>query len=144
MARSTLGEKISTNVVISLVDPENTVLLKDAVDRAIISEFHASLVDRAHSDTHLELQMSEPSYTPVVYDANGYVTSYRMNILLFITRLHNGTSKKYTAKGNYDFEIAPNAIITDNDRFEAIRFSVAKAIRAFMAQVSATGARSEQ
>ncbi len=143
-ARQTLGEKISTSVIISALDPENTVLIKDAVDNAIIQVFHASVVDKNHSDTHLILNMSSPIYVPIIYNTDGYITGYRMQITLYITRLHGGVSTKYTTRGYHDFEVAPNAIVTDKDRFDAIRFSAVKAIRAFVAQVSAEGARAKE
>jgi len=139
-ARQTMGEKISTSVIISAVDPENTVIMKDAVDAAIIKVFQASLVDKSKSDTHLVLSMGAPAYQAVVFDNNGYITGYRMTVTLKIVKSHDGIKKSYTAKGNYDFEIAPNAIVSDQQRFEAIGFSVDKAIRSFVAQVSAEGA----
>jgi hypothetical protein len=142
-ARQTLGDKISTSVVISSQDPANTVIMKDAVDSAIIKIFQASLIDKSKSDTHLVLSMGNPGYSPIVYDVNGYVVGYRMTIILTIARTNSGVTKRYTAKGNHDFEITPNAIISDQQRFEAIGFSVEKAIRSFIAQVSAEGARSE-
>lgn len=143
-ARNSLGDKISTSVVISAQDPENTVIIKDAVDRAIIEVFQASLVSRSLSDTHLVLKMGAPSYVPIVYDVNGYIVSYRMSVTLSIEKFNNGLSKNYSAKGNYDFAVAPNAIVTDQQRFEAIGFSTQRAIRSFIAQVSAEGARSKK
>ena len=74
-ARDVVGQRVSTSVVISSEDPENTVLVKDSVDEAIIEVFHASLVDRSISDTHLKLKISTPTYTPIVYDSDGYVTN---------------------------------------------------------------------
>jgi len=142
-ARQTLGEKVSTSFETSKLDPENTVIAKDAVDSALVRVFHASLVDRAYSDTHLLLKMGSPVYVPVIYDSNGYITGYRMKVTLFITRFHNGVSTKYKTRGTHDFEVAPNAVVTDQDRFDAIKFSTEKAIRAFIAQVSAEGARSK-
>ena len=138
-AREVIGEKISTSVIISSLDPENTVIVKDAVDGAIIEIFHASLTSRADSDSHLLLSITNPHYTPVEYDNDGYIIGYRTTIILNITRYHNGSSKKYRAKGTYDFTIVPNAVITDQERFEAIKFSAAKAIRSFIAQISAEG-----
>ena len=140
-SRDVVGEKISTSIIISAMDPENTVIVKDAVDEAIIIIFHASLTDKATSDTHLILRIAEPSYTPIVYDENGFIIGYRMLIRLTITRFHSGLSKNYETSGIYDFAVAPNAVVTDQERFEAIRFSSEKAIRAFIAQVSAEGAR---
>jgi len=140
-ARNIVGEKVSTSVTISAQDPENTVLVKDAVDSAIIETFHASLVSKDNSDTHLVLSIGSPSYSPIVYDKNGYVTGYRMNIALSIVR-HNGEiSKNYSVRGNYDFTVAPNAIVTDQQRFDAIKFGAQKAILSFIAQVAAEGAR---
>ena len=140
-SRDVIGQRISTSVVISAQDPENTVLIKDAVDSAVIEVFHASLSDKANSDTHLLLSISNPSYVPVQYDTDGYVIAYRMSLTLVITRYHNGTKKNYRAYGTYDFSVQPNAVVTDQERFDAIKFSAQKAISSFIAQLSAEGAR---
>lgn len=144
LSREVMGEKISTSIVISAQDPENTVIIKDAVDEAVIEVFHASLRKKSESDTHLDLSIATPSYTPIVYDTDGFVTGYRMRVTLSIIRYHSGLSKKYTASGTYDFTVAANAVVTDQERFDAIRFSATKAIRSFVAQVSSEGARAKK
>jgi len=140
-SRKVIGEKISTNVIVSAQDPENTVLIKDAVDRAIVETFRASLVDKKYADTDLSFSISEPHYSPIQYNADGFVIAYRATITLHITRVTKNLKKKYHATGSYDFTIAPNAIITDQERFDAIRYSAQKAIAAFVAQISAEGSR---
>ena len=140
-SRQIVGDSISTSVVISAVDPENTVIVKDAVDSAIIKVFHATLTTRELSNTHLELTLGNPSYSPIQYDAEGFVASYRTTISLGITRTTGEVSKSYSVKGTYDFAIKQNAIISDKDRFEAIQASAEKAIRSFVAQVSSEGSR---
>lgn len=140
-SRSVLGEKISTSVIISQMDPENTVIIKDAVDSAIVETLHASLTSRAYSDSHLVFSISTPSYMPIQYDQNGYIISYRMQITLNITRYSNGKEVMYTAKGTHDFSVKPNAVLTDQERFDAIERSAAKAIDSFIAQLSSEGAR---
>lgn len=142
--RDVTGETISTNITISAHDPENTVIIKDAIDSAIIEVFHASLTTRKLSQTHLNIGLRNPTYTPLQYDNNGYVISYRANIVLKITRYNNKRKKKYITRGNYDFSIDANSVITDQQRFDAVRFSATKAIRSFIAQVSAEGARSKK
>lgn len=141
-ARESVGESVSTSVVISAMDPENTVIIKDAVDSAIIEIFRTSLTTQNKSSTHLELSMSAPSYAPIQYNSNGYVVAYRMTINLSITKTHNGLSKVYSARGTYDFSVEPNAVVTDQQRFDAIRQSASKAIASFVAQIAAEGARS--
>lgn len=140
-AREVLGNKVSTSVIISQTDPENSVIIKDAVDKAVIEIFHSSLVERRYATTHLSLRMSVPSYTPVQYDTNGFITGYRARITLIITRESKDIKKNYTAVGTYDFPVLPNSILTEQERFDAIKFSSFKAIAAFVAQVSAEGSQ---
>ncbi|MBT5934173.1 LPS assembly lipoprotein LptE [Sulfurimonas sp.] len=138
-ARDIIGEKISTTVVISSEDPENTVLLKDAVDKAIITVFHASLTDKEHADTNLVLSIGTPAYSPIEYNNNGFIVSYRATIVLSIIRETKDVKKKYTTHGTYDFSVVPNAVLTDQERFDAIKFSSLKAITSFIAVVSTEG-----
>lgn len=143
-AREVVGDKVSTQVIISAVDPQNTVLIKDAVDSAIIKSFRTSLTDRAHSTTHLVISLASVGYSPIQYDTNGYVIGYRTTIVLNINMIHEGINKNYNVVGTYDFAIEPNAIISDQIRFEAIKYSATKAISSFVARVSAQGARSKK
>lgn len=143
-SRSVLGDKVSTSIIVSAQDPENSVVIKDAVDEAVIRVFQTSLVDKKSSDTNLVIVMGTPLYTPVVYDQNGYIVGYRMSVSLVISVHKNSSVKKYNVRGNHDFRVAPNALVTDQQRFEAIDFSTRKAIRAFLAKVSSDGARSKK
>ena len=140
-ARKVVGEKVSTSVVISAEDPENTVIMKDAIDVAIIEVFHASLTDAQHADTHLVLKISEPIYTPIQYNADGYVIAYRATTNMEIRRTTKDSKKHYNTQGTYDFSVSPNAVITDQERFDAIKYSSAKAIASFIAKVSAEGTK---
>ncbi|MDD2906921.1 MAG: hypothetical protein PHC74_11515 [Sulfurimonas sp.] len=143
-SREVVGESISTNIIISSQDPENTVVIKDAVDSAVIQVFHASLTSRNLSKTHLEISINEPTYAPLQYDSNGFIVGYRATTLLKINRYHEGVSKKYTATGHYDFTVAANAVLTDQQRFDAIKYSAQKALKSFVAQISAEGTRAKK
>jgi len=138
-AREIVGNKISTSIIISQEDPENSVLVKDSVDKAVIEIFHASLVDKKYADTHLSFRITNPTYTPVEYDNNGFIISYRATIKLLITRETADTKKNYTTSGTYDFSVVPNSVLSDQERFNAIKYSAIKAISAFVAKVSAEG-----
>ena len=78
------------------------------------------------------------------YDSDGYIVAYRTTINLMIKRYKDGKMKLYKSQGTYDFSIAANAVITDQERFNAIKFSSEKAIKSFVAQVSAEGARAKK
>jgi hypothetical protein len=62
---------------------------------------------------------------------------------LKINRYNKGEKTKYVSTGNYDFTVVANAVLTDQQRFDAIKNGAQKAIKSFLAQVSAEGARSK-
>jgi hypothetical protein len=140
-ARAVVGERISTSITISSQDPENTVVIKDAVDAAIIEIFRASLVEKNYADTHLAFSLLPPVYAPVQFDGNGFIVGYRATIALSIIRVTKNVQKRYSAHGTYDFAVNPNSVLTEQQRFDAIKFSAAKAITSFVAQVSAEGSK---
>jgi len=140
-AKKVLGESVSTSVYISMTDPENTVVLKDALDEAVIRRFQTNLRHKSKAKTHLNIELQNVGFSALQYDSNGYIISYRTTIRLAITRQTKNFSKRYNAVGNYDFTIDPNAIITDQQRFEAIANSATKALDSFVAQVAAEGTK---
>jgi hypothetical protein len=60
-----------------------------------------------------------------------------------IERLKDEKKELYSTRGVYDFAIEPNAIISDQARFEAIRQGAQKGIDSFIAQVAAQGAKTK-
>lgn len=139
-AKNVVGESVSTEVVISMEDPQNSVIIKDAVDTAVITKFRTALVPKNSSMTHLKIAVASVDFIPLQYDINGYIITYRTTVTMSILRTTEGKSASYTTRGNYDFAIEPNAIITDQARFEAIDQGAQKALDAFIAQLSAEGA----
>ncbi len=139
-AKQVVGEKVSTQILISMRDPENTVLIKDAVNEAVVSRFRSSLVDKIHSDTHLRIAITKIKFSPLQYNREGYIVTYRTYIVLNILRTSADKSQTYISKGVYDFAIEPNAIISDKARFQAIKQSAQKAIDSFIAAVASQGA----
>jgi len=140
-ARKVIGDKLFVEVLVSMQDPENAVIIKDAARKAVITRFHSSLVPQVEAKTTLWLELSNIGFTPLQYDANGYVIVYRANINIKVTRRTGEEKKVYHSKGNFDFTIEPNAIITDSQRFDAIKNASLKALDSFVAQVGAEGSR---
>lgn len=143
LAKNVVGDSVSTEVVIRMEDPQNTVIIKDAVDMAVITKFRTALVPKSESQTHLKMMINSVSFTPLRYDTNGYIITYRTTVMMGISRTTAGKTTNYTTSGVYDFDIEPNAIISDQARFEAIRQGAQKGIDVFIAQVAAQGSDSK-
>lgn len=140
-ARKAVGEKLFVEVDVSLEDPENAVLIKDAARKAVVTRFHSSLVPQSQAKTTLWVKLSSISFSPLQYDQNGYIIVYRANISIQVERRNNGEKKTYASRGTYDFTIEPNAVITDSQRFDAISKASLKALDSFVAQVGAEGTK---
>ncbi len=138
-AKNVVGESVSTEVVISMEDPQNSVIIKDAVDTAVITKFRTALVPKERSRTHLKIAVGSVSFSALQYDINGYIVTYRTTVAMNILRTTEGKNASYATRGIYDFTIEPNAIITDQARFEAIRQGAQKGLDAFVAQLAAEG-----
>jgi hypothetical protein len=142
VVKPVLDESVSTQIVISMQDPDNTVLLKDALNEAVVNRFRTRLTDEVHAKTHLTIELDNTRFIPVRYDTNGYIIAYQAIVTLGIDRTSGSVKRHYTARGSYQFTIEPNAIISDLVRYEAIKFGAQKALDSFVAQVANEGAES--
>lgn len=140
-AKNVVLDSVSTEVRVSLRDPENSVLIKDAVNRAVLERFRASLTEKGSAKTHLLLQVDAINFIPLQYNEQGYIITYRTTLSMKILRMTAERNKAYRSHGLYDFAIEPNSIISDQARFEAIEKCAQKAIDSFVAQVASEGAK---
>lgn len=141
-AKQALGDKLYAEVTISRQDPRNSVLIKDAVNEAIVGRFGGKLVAKEQADSVLHVKIQSLSFSPTVYDTYGYVIAYKATVVLAM-QYENATKKveKLTATGEYDFSIEANSVISDTNRFEAIRYAASDALDEFVSKIAIKGLR---
>ena len=141
-AKKALGQNIYAEVTISRQDPRNSVLIKDAVNEAVVSRFGAKLVSKEKADSVLKISIGSISFSPIVYDKYGYVISYKATVVLAMQyEDENKKVQKLTATGEYDFSIESNSVVSDNNRFDAIRYTASDALDEFVSKISIKGLR---
>jgi hypothetical protein len=135
--KEALGDKIYAEVTISLKDPENSVLIKDALNEAIVSQLRSQIVSKEEADSKFYINLSSVSFVPIQYDKNGYVIAYKTHVGLKTkyVDIDNNTHEIYT-KGDYDFPIESSSLISDTKRFEAVKFASQKALDAVRSQIA--------
>ncbi len=141
-AKQALGDRLYAEVTISRQDPRNSVLIKDAVNEAIVSRFGGKLVTKEQADSILRVNIQSISFSPTVYDTYGYVIAYKTTVVLAM-QYENADKKieKLTATGEYDFSIETNSVISDTNRFEAIRYAANDALDEFVSKIAIKGLR---
>jgi len=142
--KNILGDKIYVEVQISLTDPENSVLIRDAINEAIITKFRSKIVTKYQANSQLIVQLNKVSFLPIQYDRNGYVIAYKTYVTLLTNYQDKfGQKSKIISSGDYDFTIESNSVISDTKRFEAIKNASYKAIDEFISKLSIKGIPSD-
>ena len=139
--KKVLGQNIYVKVSISRVDPQNSVLITDAINQAVITKFRSNLVfDPKVASSKLYISLGNVTFKPIQYDTKGYVIAYKTIVTLKTKYVDkNGKTKNVTSSGDYDFSIEANSVISDNKRFDAIKYGALKAIDELISKISVIG-----
>ena len=138
--KNVFTDRVYVDVDIYLRDPENALLVKDALNEAVVSRFNSKLVKKSDATTRLKVKFEHVTFSPIQYDSNGYAIFYRAKVTLNISYDSNGNKGQERVAGYYDFPIEPNAVISDSKRFESIRFGAQKALDSFISRIAMRGA----
>lgn len=136
-SKQSIGENVYVESVVSLSDPENSVIAKDALHRAIATRFHANIASKDEADTRIRVVMSDMSMYSIADSASGFPDFYRMqvNMQFHYTDL-KGNTRSFSNTGIYDFSVESLSTVTDEKRFNAILQAALQSIDKFIAQVA--------
>ncbi len=144
--KKVLGQYIHVDVSISRKDPKNSVLIKDAVNESVITRLGGKLSSSEKADSELFVKIGSISFSPILYNAQGYVVSYKTKVSLNIKyTTKDGKSESFSTTGEYDFPIAENddgttnSVISDTKRFEAIKLASLDALNEFVSKIAIKG-----
>jgi hypothetical protein len=135
----TIGEKVYTEVDVSLSDPENAVLVKDALNRALYSRLKSLATTKEEADSTIKVAYNSIKFRPLQYDKNGYVVYYQANIRLRFELIRGDSREERLIVGRYEFPVRPSAIISNDLRFKAIERGSIRALEQFIAYISSKG-----
>jgi hypothetical protein len=135
----TIGERVYTEVEVSLSDPQNAVLVKDAINRALYSRLRSVITKKDRADSTIKVSYKSISFHPLEYDRNGYVIYYQAYINLNFKFIKEGKIREKSITGRYEFPIRPSAIISTSLRFKAIERGSTRALEQFISYLSGLG-----
>lgn len=140
-ARESLGNRLYVDMEVSLRDPENSVLLKDALSRAVLTRLHGKLAPKESADSTIKITLHSVQFSSLADNKEGFTTFYRAHVVLgFLYEDARGERHTYHARGKHDFSIDDSSIISDSKRLEAIRNASVQAIDSFISYIAIKGA----
>lgn len=120
-------------------DPENTVLIHDSINEAVVVRFKGALASKREAATYIKAKIGKIAFETIQKDEKGYAIMYRTTVTLNYSVVKNGMSQSFTTSGFYDFAIEPNSIISDSKRFESIKVASTKALDEFVSRLGIAG-----
>lgn len=136
-SKQSLGENVYVQASVSLSDPENSIIAKDALLQAVAVRLHSNLNDKDNADTIITIDMNDINMYSIADDADGFPRFYRMQVRVkFSYTDKNGNARNYNNVGVYDFSVEGQSTVTDEKRFLAINQASLQAIDKFIAQVA--------
>lgn len=143
-AKERIKGKVYVDMFVSLEDPKNSVIIKDAMSEILVSRFGATLVhDKELADTVVYLKLGRVSMSTLQYDSTGFEKLYRANVTINVK--YDGPNGKgdFNVAGKYDFSIDGANEISEAKRFEAIKNASSKALEEVVSKVAVDSFRKD-
>ncbi len=136
-SKQSLGENIYIESTISLSDPQNSVIAKDALNQAIMNRFQSNITTKENADTIIKVDMIGIDIYSIADSSNGFASFYRAHVSIkFSYTDKNGNQRQFVNHGIYDFSVESLSTVTDEKRYAAINQASLQAIDKFIAQVA--------
>lgn len=138
-AKKEMEGNVYVKLDVSLVDPRNSVLVKDAVTKILIQKLNSNLVDKEKdADVVMNLGISSVNLSALQYDAKGYNKLYKAEVFIKVDyyRKENGIKKSFTIDGEYDFAVDIGGTITDANRYDAITKAADQAVSEVVSRIA--------
>lgn len=136
-AKKQIKERVYVDLYVNIEDPKNSVLIKDAMNKLLITRLGSSLVKRKiNAQTIMYVKLNSVSMTELQYDKEGFTKLYRAvaNINVKVINLNN--VKSFNVSGNYDFSIDDASSINETKRFDAIKNAANKALEQVLSKLA--------
>lgn len=138
--KKVIKDSVYVSVKVNPQEPVNIPFIKDVMVEAVVKRFHSRVFSKKEADTIIAMDLKDVQLDPLTYDSNGFVTAYRTTVDIVIQYDGKEVRGDYFAVGEYDFSIAPNSVVSDTNKQDAIKNASASAIDSFISYLSAKGA----
>ena len=134
-----LGDKIKTEVDINVKNPVDAVFLKDALNEAVIGVFNGK-ISNSNYESFINLKINSVHISAIDYDKNGYPILYKaVAVITANVKDINSFNSSYQGKGNYEFSVDANAVLSDDIKHNAIKEAFLKALQMIEFKIAQKG-----
>ena len=143
-AKQEMEGNVFVKLNVSLEDPKNSVLVKDAVNKILIQKLDSRLVNHEkNADVIMNLGISSVRISTLQYDREGYNKLYKATVHVKVDyfRKDNEVKKSFTVDGEHDFSVDDGSTITETKRYDAITNASTKAVEEILSRIAVSSFR---
>lgn len=140
-AQKALGERVYVELKVKLSNPENSVELKDLMNKIIIARFQTRVSSKEDADSVIVVEIDKITDTTFALSSSTFTTYYRVGAYVTYTYDNKkGTRRTFNSSGYYDYNVSlDNPLTTYNNRYYAINQAFIQTVDQFVAQISFEG-----
>ena len=138
-AKEEIQGNVFVKVTIDLEDPQNSVLIKDSINKLLIQKLDADMVNtESLADTIMYIEVNRVSMQELQYDDLGYNKLYRALVSINVSYSKKGEKKKksFIVDGEHNFSVDNGTTINSNQRYDAIKKASDKALEEVLSKIA--------
>ena len=138
-AKEEIQGNVFVKVTIDLEDPQNSVLIKDSINKLLIQKLDVDMVSsESLADTIMYIDVNRVSMQELQYDDLGYNKLYRALVSINVSYSKKGEKKKksFIVDGEHNFSVDNGTTINSNQRYNAIKKASDKALEEVLSKIA--------
>ena len=138
-AKEEIQGNVFVKVTIDLEDPQNSVLIKDSINKLLIQKLDVDMVSsESLADTIMYIDVNRVSMQELQYDDLGYNKLYRALVSINVSYSKKGEKKKksFIVDGEHNFSVDNGTTINSNQRYDAIKKASDKALEEVLSKIA--------
>ena len=138
-AKEEIQGNVFVKVTIDLEDPQNSVLIKDSINKLLIQKLDVDIVSsESLADTIMYINVNRVSMQELQYDDLGYNKLYRALVSINVSYSKKGEKKKksFIVDGEHNFSVDNGTTINSNQRYDAIKKASDKALEEVLSKIA--------
>ncbi len=140
-AQKALGERVYVKLNVNLPNPENSVELKDLLNKNIIARFQTRVGSEEEADSIITIDVNKITDTTFAVSSSAFTTYYRVTTYVTYTYDNKkGSRRTFSGSGYFDYNVSlESPLTTYNNRYYAINQAFGQTMDSFVARLSFEG-----
>ena len=140
-SQKALGNSVYIDLKINAANTENSVALRDLLNKVVVMRFQKELKNKEEADSVIYVEMTNIQDQSIATNSDGFTTFYRVNLTLsfkYSNRTHKET--QFSNSAYYDYAVSlEDPAVTYENRLDAIEQATIQCVDKFLSQVAYQG-----